>query len=114
MDRQAIIDKYIARYPHLARLAANDQRVFAQNALRLAIPQGVTGSEVLELAKMTQPRRGGWHNPASAENGKKGGRPRNVKYCVCDCDGNLAGHDLDLATAENVLEEMQRQEPDAE
>ena len=27
-----------------------------------------------------------------------------MKYCVCDCNGNLAGHDLDHGEAIHVLE----------
>lgn len=73
-----IIDKYLKRYPHLSTLADRDQRVFAQNALRLAIPPGVTGIELLELSKLAAPKRGGWKNPASAENGRKGGRPKKA------------------------------------
>ena len=38
----------------------------------------------------------------------------NKKYCVCDCNGNLAGHDLSPAEAKHVLEIMQEREPDAE
>lgn len=35
------------------------------------------------------------------------------KYFVANDNGDLAGHDMDLATAEQCLAEMQRQEPNA-
>lgn len=34
-------------------------------------------------------------------------------YFVANDNGDIAGHDLDYATAEQCLAEMQRQEPDA-
>jgi hypothetical protein len=34
-------------------------------------------------------------------------------YFVANDNGDVAGHDMDLATAEQCLAEMQRKEPDA-
>ena len=34
-----------------------------------------------------------------------------MKYCVCDCNGNLAGHDLDHGEAIHVLQVMMELDP---
>ena len=39
--------KYVEAYPHLAQIKS--RRVFAQNALRLAVPKTVTGLDLLDL-----------------------------------------------------------------
>jgi hypothetical protein len=36
-----------------------------------------------------------------------------TKYCVCNNNGDLAGHDLDLPAAEQNLAEMISAEPDS-
>lgn len=38
----------------------------------------------------------------------------NKTWFVADINGNVAGHDLDEATAKAVAEQMQKEEPDAE
>lgn len=43
-----IKEKYIEIYPHLDQIKSRN--VFAQNALRLAVPETVTGIELLELS----------------------------------------------------------------
>lgn len=42
--------KYIETYPHLAQI--KNDRVFAQNVLRLAIPKTITGLELLDLSTL--------------------------------------------------------------
>lgn len=37
-----------------------------------------------------------------------------MKYCVCNYQGHLAGHDMDRNTANHVLEVMSSIEPDEE
>jgi hypothetical protein len=52
-----VLNAYVARFPHLARLAANARsgdlraiRTFAQNACRLEAPAGVSAREIWDLA----------------------------------------------------------------
>lgn len=46
----AIREKYIEKYPHLAHIKS--KKVFALNALRLAAPSTVKAIEVLELSEI--------------------------------------------------------------
>lgn len=53
----SVLDAYVLRYPHLATLVLNARagsrpaiRTFAESALRLAAPPGVTASELWELS----------------------------------------------------------------
>ncbi len=47
---QEIREKYIKVYPHLAYIKS--KRVFAQNALRLAAPETITGIDLLDLSSI--------------------------------------------------------------
>ena len=52
----------------------------------------------------------GGQPPRNGRNGMKKSTI-DVKYCVADNNGNLAGHDLDRNHAEQVLDEMIQAKP---
>jgi hypothetical protein len=61
MIPERILSAYTARFPHLSHLAyavrvgrPHAERVFAQNALRLAAPEGVTANDLWDLSAIAE------------------------------------------------------------